>query len=81
MRLFRRRKNTVVDNTESIFTTVIDLTKNLPRADYNRLKKAMDLGYDSYQLIRNVKTKDERQVADVDETDKKLSFEEVPPMN
>lgn len=81
MRLFRRRKNTVVDNTESIFTTVIDLTKNLSRADYNRLKKAMDLGYDSYQLIRNVKTKDERQVADVDEADKKLSFEEVPPMS
>ena len=37
----------------------------MPKADYNRLKGAMDLGYSAYQKVRNVKTADEKEVEDI----------------
>lgn len=52
---------------EQRFDTMMGLIKDLPRAEYNRLKDAMDLGYQSYQKIRNVKTSDEKEVEDIDE--------------
>lgn len=45
-----------MDPVESTFDTMMGLIKNLPRADYNRLKKAMDLGYEAYQKVRGIKT-------------------------
>ena len=44
---------------------MMELIKDLPRADYNRLKDAMDLGYNAYQKVKNVKTVDEKEVEDI----------------
>jgi hypothetical protein len=51
---------------------MMDLVKDLSRPDYNRLKKAMDLGYQSYQTVRNVKTDDEKEVSDINEVERSL---------
>ena len=58
--LFCRKK--VEDSVEERFNTAVELIKDLPRPDYRRLKEAMDLAYDSYQKIRNVKTEEEKAI-------------------
>lgn len=70
-----RKKPVYVDQVEQTFNIMIKLIKDLPKADYNRLKKAMDAGYQSYQIVRNVKTDDERENADIDESDRILTKE------
>ena len=37
---------------------MMDLVKDLSRKDYNRLKDAMDLGYNAYQKVKNIDTDD-----------------------
>lgn len=55
---------------------MMKLIKDLPRADYNRLKDAMDLGYNAYQKVRNVKTADEKEIEDITNAERILSKEE-----
>lgn len=74
---FKRKKNKNEDIVEQKFDAMMNLIKDLPRADYNRLKRAMDLGYDSYQTVRNVKTVDEKENEDIDDTETKLKFIEA----
>lgn len=69
---FRRRNRAAVDPAEARFQAMVDLIKDLPRKDYNRLKKAMDKVYDGYADIREVKTEDEREVEDVAKIEKTL---------
>lgn len=63
--IFFRRKKAVIDPVEKRFDTMMELIKDLPRGDYNRLKDAMDLGYSAYQKVKNVKTADEKEIADI----------------
>lgn len=58
--LFKKKK--IEDSVEERFNTVVELIKDLPRPEYRRLKEAMDLAYDSYQKIRNVKTEEEKAI-------------------
>lgn len=74
--IFRRKRHALVDPSEARFDAMMDLVKDLSRADYNRLKKAMDLGWQSYQTVRNVKTEDEKEYGDIDEAERKLEKEE-----
>lgn len=74
--IFRRKHHVLVDPSEARFDAMMDLVKDLSRADYNRLKKAMDLGWQSYQTVRNVKTEDEKEYGDIDEAERKLEKEE-----
>lgn len=74
LRIFRR-KNDFEDPAEMRFDAMMVLIKDLPKADYNRLKKAMDLGWQSYQTVRNVKTEDEKENGDIIEAEKVLSKE------
>ena len=53
----------------------MELIKDLPRAEFNRLKGAMDLGYSAYQKVRNVKTADEKEVEDILNAEKILGKE------
>ena len=73
--LFKKQRPSYQDPVEQTFSIMIKLVKDLPKADYNRLKKAMDLGWQSYQTVRNVKTEDERDTADIDESDRILTKE------
>ena len=67
-----KKKKLSLEVEEYRFDAMMSLIKDLPRADYNRLKKAMDLGYDAYQTVRNVKTVDEREVEDIEKVEKSL---------
>lgn len=75
MCLFKNKAPTI-DPAEERFDKMMELIKDLPRADYNRLKSAMDLGYDAYQKVRNVRTVDEKEVADIVKAEVALSKEE-----
>lgn len=63
--MLRKKKHIVEDPVEQRFDAMMELIKDLPKADYNRLKGAMDLGYSAYQKVRNVKTADEKEVEDI----------------
>ena len=67
-----RKKAQREDPIELKFNAMMELIKNLSKADYNRLKKAMDLGWQSYQTVRNVKTDDEKEVEDIEKAEKLL---------
>ncbi len=73
----KRHKRSSEDPVEQKFDTMMNLIKDLPRADYNRLKDAMDLAYNAYQKVRNVQTIDEKELADVTETEKELNLIET----
>lgn len=74
--LFRKRnKNVSEDPSELRFDAMMELIKDLPKADYNRLKKAMDLGWQSYQTVRNVKTDDEKESEDIGKAERILEAE------
>ena len=68
-----RKKHIEIDIDEYRFDSMMSLIKELPRTDYNRLKEAMDLGYEAYQKVRKVKTADERELNDIAQIDKSLS--------
>ena len=74
MKLFKKRKHTPTSSEQKL-NTIIDLVKDLPRADYNRLKKGMDLIYNGYQEIRNAKTMDEKEYGDIDNIEVNLEKE------
>lgn len=81
MRCFRKRKvvdlrELAKDPWEQRFDSMMELIRDLPRADYNRLKDAMDLGYNAYQKVRNVKTTDEKDNEEILNAEKQL-FKEV----
>ena len=76
LRIFRRSKS-YEDPAELRVDAMMELIKDLPKADYNRLKKAMDLGWQSYQTVRNVKTDDEKENGDILEAEKVLSKESL----
>lgn len=73
--MFRKKKHIVEDPVEQRFDSMMELIKDLPRADYNRLKDAMDLGYNAYQKVRNVKTVDEKENSDILSAEKVLAKE------
>lgn len=63
--MFRKRKIVTENLAEQKFDAMMNLIKDLPRADYNRLKDAMDLGWSAYQKVRNVKTAEEKENDDI----------------
>ena len=73
--MFKRKKPIVEDPVEQRFDSMMELIKDLPRGDYNRLKDAMDLGYNAYQKVRNVKTVDEKENSDILSAEKVLAKE------
>lgn len=62
MSIFKKKSSVeyfVEDPVENRFDSMMALVKDLSKADYKRLKKAMDLGYDAYQTVRNIETDDD----------------------
>lgn len=70
-----KKKKSIKDPVEMRFDAMMELIKDLPRTDYNRLKDAMDLGYNAYQKVRNVKTADEKEIQDILNAEKILGKE------
>ena len=65
MKIFKK-KMVNIPSSEAKLNTIIELVKDLPRADYNRLREGMELIYNGYQKIKNAKTTDEKEVSDID---------------
>lgn len=66
MKLFRKNNTQTISSSEAKLNTIIELVKDLPRADYNRLREGMELIYNGYQKIKNAKTSDEKELGDID---------------
>ena len=66
MKLFNKHKELPITSSEVKLNTIIELVKDLPRADYNRLREGMELIYNGYQKIKNAKTTDEKEIGDID---------------
>lgn len=56
---FRKNNMPIKDPVEARFETMMGLVKDLTPKDYRRLKKAMDSGYEAYNIVRNIKTDDD----------------------
>lgn len=69
--MFKRNKKDT--RLEISFKTILPLIENLNKRDYERLKEAMDLGWQAVQKLRNVKTIDEHEVEDIDKIEKQLA--------
>lgn len=61
MGIFRKKESEFYteEPAEVRFEAMMNLVKDLSRKDYNRLKKAMDSGYEAYQTIRNLDALDD----------------------
>ena len=70
--LFKKTKTQPIPSSEAKLNTIIDLIKDLPRPDYNRLREGMELIYNGYQKIKNAKTNDEKELGDIDSVEKML---------
>lgn len=68
--MFKRKKDD--SKLEISFKTILPLIENLNKRDYERLKDAMDLGWQAVQKLRNVKTIEEHEFEDIDKVEKKL---------
>ena len=66
MKVFKKHKELPITSSEAKLSTIIELIKDLPRADYNRLREGMELIYNGYQKIKNAKTNDEKELSDID---------------
>ena len=66
MKVFKKHKESPITSSEAKLSTIIELIKDLPRADYNRLREGMELIYNGYQKIKNAKTNDEKELGDID---------------
>lgn len=56
---FKKNTMPIKDPVEARFETMMGLVKDLTPKDYRRLKKAMDSGYEAYNIVRNIKTDDD----------------------
>lgn len=59
MSIFKRKGAFVMeDPSEERFDAMMGLVRDLSRKDYNKLKKAMDSGYEAYQIVRGIDNDD-----------------------
>lgn len=75
MALFRKKKHVELDPLEQRLDTISDLTRGLGRKEFNSLMDAVKSVFEARQKLLNVKTEDEKEVADIDEAEKVLSRE------
>ena len=73
----RRKKTIFIDPDEERFNEMMALIKDLPKKDYNDLKDAMDKGYEAYQIVRKVKTEEEKAIEKVLKQDKDIEIAET----
>ena len=70
--LHKHKPELTLTSSEWKLNTIMELVKDLPRGDYNRLREGMDLIYNGYQKIRNAKTMDEKETGNIDDMTKAL---------
>ena len=66
MILFKRRPQHVAEGaSEERFLVIFDLVKDLDRADFKNLLKGIESAYEGICLVRKVRTRDEKEVEDI----------------
>lgn len=65
--IFRREKKVESffqdEQLDKQFDAMMNWVKGLGRRDYNKLKKAMDLDYDAYQILHGIEPEDINELA------------------
>lgn len=74
MKLFRRKKQEI-DPLEYRLDTISELTRGLGRKEFNCLIDAVKAMYEARQKLENVKTEEEKEMADIDKAEKILTKE------
>lgn len=74
MNIFRK-KQIEIDPLELRLDTISDLTRGLGRKEFNSLMDAVKSVFEARQKLLNVKTEDEKEMADINESEKILAKE------
>lgn len=75
MKLFKKKPK-YQDNLEEKLNTILVMTKDLGRKEFNYLIDVMKYVFEARQKLKYVKTEDEKETAPVDKAEKILSLEE-----
>lgn len=71
--MFRKKKQQ--DSLEQRLDVISDLTRDLERPEFNRLVDALKSVFEARQKLKGVKTKEEKDLQDITETEKSLYLE------
>jgi hypothetical protein len=76
MRIFRRgdKKEESPDYIEARFQTAVDLIKDLDRSEFKRFVDGLTLTWQGYDKIRQVQSREEKELGQVTAVEKKLEF-------
>lgn len=74
--IFRKKKFKEIDPLEQRLDTISDLTRGLGRKEFNSLMDAVKSVFEARQKLLNVKTEDEKEMEDINESERILSKEE-----
>jgi len=74
MKLFKK-KTKYEDKLEQRLDIISDLTRDLDRPEFNRIVDALKSMFDARQKLKGVKTKEEKENADITESEKILDLE------
>lgn len=72
MRIFRRKRDVYIDPLEQRLDIISDLTRGLGRKEFNSLIDAVKSVFEARQKLLNVKTEDEKEMADINESERIL---------
>lgn len=72
MAFFKKRK--IADKVEGRFQQAISLVKDLDKKEFNRMMEGIKLAWEAYDKIRKVQTVDEKEVAEITNTERELEF-------
>ena len=73
--LFSRKSKRSIDRVEAKFQAVVDLIRDLDRKEFNRLKEGMELVWQGYNKVGQAKTAAEKEVEDIETSEKILGEE------
>lgn len=71
-----RKKTRPKDKLEQRLDTISELTRDLERSEFNRLVEAMKSVFDARQKLKGVKTNEEKEMDDIDESERILTIEQ-----
>ena len=72
MSIFRRKRDVYIDPLEQRLDIISDLTRGLGRKEFNSLIDAVKSVFEARQKLLNVKTEDEKEMADINESERIL---------
>lgn len=78
MALFRKKRK-VADKVEARFQQAVGLIRDLDRREFNRLIDGLKLTWEGYNRIRAVQTNEDKEVAEIEKTERALDYLEQNP--